>query len=413
MNGQQGLVRAPAPAPAAGAVARQGFGSQEIEQRAESSIAAAAEQARALVNAKCIMALQRPRDWKLVRDRVLDDCRRPRFAEEAKYLKPIGKGVAGPSVRFAEACARQMGNLWRTAHVTYEDAFKRHVLVSVMDLETNLTLDEEVVIEKTVERSSSNDRVVVGQRTNSFGKTVYIVQATDDDLLNKVNALKSKASRNLILAFVPADIVEEAMDLVEATKLQTAGAAGAREKMVRAFATLRVTVQDIEAWLGHAVDAVTPDEMAQLRDVYNAMDDGEGTWADHIEARRAARAQGATGAPASTAPPTPAASSPPPATPPPAPVAAPATPAPQSEAGPPAQDATAPTSSPPTYASGGPAEGMSAREKEIVTLVERIEAADSMPALNKLAAQVRAVDDAEVLKAYGQRKAALTSGGVR
>lgn len=400
MSGQQqGIVRAPATA--AGAVARQGFGTMELEQRAESSVAAAAEQARALVQAKCILALQRPRSWDTVRARVLDDCRRPRFAEEAKYLKPIGKGVAGPSVRFAEACARSMGNLWRTAHVTYEDAFKRHVLVSVMDLETNLTYDEEIVVEKTVERSSGADRVVVATRTNSFGKAVFIVAATDDDLLNKVNALKSKASRNLILAFVPADIVEEAMEVVDATKLQTASAAGAREQMVRAFASLRVNAQDLEAWLGHVVAEVTPDEIAQLRAVYSAMQDGEGSWADHLESRRAARAQQSS-APA----PTPAATTHQPATPNPSPVAAPAAPAPQSEAGPP------PAATPSPSPTGGPANDMSESEKARAILLEKIEGAETTVALNKLALQVRDADS-EVMKAYAAKKAALTSGGAR
>lgn len=398
-SGQQGIVRAPSPA--AGTVARQGFGTQEIEQRAESSVAAAAEQARALVQAKCILALQRPRSWEDVRARVLDDCRRPRFAEEAKYLKPIGKGVAGPSVRFAEACARHMGNLWRTAHVTYEDAFKRHVQVSVMDLETNLTLDEEIVIEKTVERSNSADRIVVAQRTNSFGKAVYVVQATDDDLLNKVNALKSKAGRNLILAFVPADIVEEAMDVVDATKLQTASAVGAREQMVRAFASMRVNAQDLEAWLGHGVAEVTPDEIAQLRAVYSAMQDGEGSWTDHLESRRAARAQ-QTSAP----PPAPAATPSQPATPNPSPVAAPAAPAPLSEAGPPA------VATPSPLPAGGPAGDMTDAEKARAILLERIEGAETGPALNKLALAVRD-SDAEVMKAYAAKKAQLTSGGGR
>jgi hypothetical protein len=398
-SGQQGIVRAPSPA--AGAVARQGFGTQELEQGAESSVAAATEQARALVQAKCILALQRPRSWDAVRARVLDDCRRPRFAEEAKYLKPIGKGVSGPSVRFAEACARHMGNLWRTAHVTYEDAWKRHVQVSVMDLETNLTYDEEIVVEKTVERSSSNDRVVVAQRTNSFGKAVFIVAATDDDLLNKVNALKSKASRNLFLALVPADIVEEAMDLVDATKLQAASAAGAREQMVRAFAGLRVNAQDLEAWLGHPVPTVTPDEIAQLREVFSAMQDGEGSWTDHLESRRAARAQQS-----SAPPPTPAATTHQPAIPNPSPVAAPAAPAPQSEAGPP------PVATPSPLPAGGPADGMSDAEKARAILIEKIEGAETAPALNKLALQVRDAD-AEVMKVYAAKKAQLTSGGAR
>lgn len=401
----QGMIRAPG----AGVVARQGFGEQSIEQRAETATAAAQEEARALVQAKCILALQRPRDWAEVRKRILADCARPRFAEEAKYLKPIGDGIEGPSVRFAEACARHAGNLWRTARVTFEDQIRRHVQLSVMDLETNLTLDEEIVIEKTVERRYADDRHVLGQRKNKKGDTVFIVAATDDEILNKANALKKKAERTLLLAFVPADIVEEAMEAVEATKEGMAKLAGARERMVAEFAKVRVTVADLEAWLGHPLAQVSPREMSELRNVYSAMADGEGSWADHLESRRARRAQ-QSNAPAPPPQSTPAAQPPAgavtvagaPEASPPSPAPAPA-PEPKAEAGPPADAGGSPPQ--PPRAVGGPTDAaMTPEEQAQALLLERIEACETPAQLNKLARQVHEANNPEVRAAYDKRK---------
>src|SRR5258708_6569465 len=70
-----------------------------------------AAQAKAQIEARYVMAERHPRDLDVVRQRMLKECRRPVFAGVARYRKPIGKGVEGPSIRFAEAAIRLMGNI--------------------------------------------------------------------------------------------------------------------------------------------------------------------------------------------------------------------------------------------------------------------------------------------------------------
>ena len=68
-----------------------------------------AAQGRAQVQARYLMARQNPRDWDLVRQRVLKDCDRPFFADAALYSKPMGNSkVTGLSIRFAEAAQRAL-----------------------------------------------------------------------------------------------------------------------------------------------------------------------------------------------------------------------------------------------------------------------------------------------------------------
>src|SRR5205809_3863734 len=103
---------------------REDFGGMSMVTTGERQQTALAARATAEVNARYIMALQRPRSWDDVRVRLLAECRRPGFARVARYLKPIGKGVAGPSIRFAEACLRYCGNASASATVTFEDRTK-------------------------------------------------------------------------------------------------------------------------------------------------------------------------------------------------------------------------------------------------------------------------------------------------
>jgi hypothetical protein len=205
-----------------------------------------AQQAAALVQARYIMAERHPRDLDVVREKLLKECTRPSFAEVARYNKPVGKGITGPSIRFAEAALRCMTNIVVETTTLYDDETKRIVQVSVTDLEANVPYSQSVSVEKTVERSSAKPGdVVVRQRLNSYNKPVYILQATDDDILNKQNALISKAIRTLGLRLVPGDIIDECMDLVLETqkKKDAEDPDTAKRKLFDAFGSQGVSLQ--------------------------------------------------------------------------------------------------------------------------------------------------------------------------
>jgi hypothetical protein len=282
-------------------VARESFGERSIATTGETHTGALVAAAQASINARYIMALQRPRNWDDVRVRLLKECERPGFAEVARYNKPIGKGVKGPSIRFAEACFRYAGNLDAPITTTFEDRFKRILHVSVIDFETNASYAADITIEKTVERRDKADRVPVAERKNSRGETVYIVEATEDELLNKVNALVSKAVRTLILRLIPGDIVDEAQRACIATlNNRAAKDPGAEKKRVcDAFAEIGVFPADLAVFLGHSLDAVQPAELVELREIYATVRDGESTWQAILEARRGPKE--ASGAKTSTA----------------------------------------------------------------------------------------------------------------
>jgi len=94
-----------------GTAATEAFGSRSLTRSAETATSAMQASATAAVQARFVMARQQPRSWDDVRVRVLGECKRPGFAQVARYHKPIGDGIEGPSIRFAEACARYAGNL--------------------------------------------------------------------------------------------------------------------------------------------------------------------------------------------------------------------------------------------------------------------------------------------------------------
>lgn len=278
--------------PMAGGSVRQDFGGVESTALAETASTAVAAQARAAVESRYILALRRPRDWDDVRVRLLKECARPGFAALAIYRKPIGAGVEGPSIRFAEAALRCMTNVFPEVAVVYDDAGKRIVRVSVTDLESNLTYSQDLVVEKTVERASvKGGQTAISQRTNSYGKTTFLVAATEDDLLMKQGALVSKALRTLALRILPGDLLDDAVRKVWETRNaeNARDPEAARKALADAFAPLGVMPSDLKTYLGHELGSAGPAEIEELRSLFAAIREGETTWSDAVEAKGAAK----------------------------------------------------------------------------------------------------------------------------
>lgn len=278
----------------AAALDRVGFGTQEIEYGRETQGSALAARAQAEVQARYIVALQRPRNVEQFRIRLLEHCKRPGFALVAEYSKPVGgQSIKGPSIRFVETAVQEFSNVTPEETITYDDDYKRVTRVAITDLERNVTYYGDVMIEKTVERRQPKDGEVLGSRINSYGDTVYKIRATEDDFANKVGAACSKKLRNLGLRILPADIVAEAMDLCRETRMKkdAQDPAAARRQLADAFAALRVMPVDLDAFLGHAFDQASPAEIEELRGAYTCVRDGEAKWADLVEAQQVARGE--------------------------------------------------------------------------------------------------------------------------
>lgn len=268
----------------------------------ETSSTAAAAMATASIQARYVMAFQRPRNWDDVRVKVLADCKRPTFAEVAEYARPVGreqvngqwvdKLAKGPSIRFVEAALRHMGNVDTSTMAIFDDAEKRIVRVTVIDLEGNLTSSKEITATKTVERLSlKKGEVPISTRLNSRNITTYLIAANDDQVSTKEGALVSKAIRELGKRIIPGDLVQEAMDLARATRADATAKdpSAARKRLADSFADMHVMPSGLAEYLGHDIGGASPAEIEELRGLYAAIRDGDTSWSEVLDARRAER----------------------------------------------------------------------------------------------------------------------------
>lgn len=266
--------------------------SQPQRTSGELAASASAALAKATIEAKFTIAMHRPRSEFNARAKILDACKRKLFAEGARYSLPRWDGkeqrtkyIEGYTIRFAETAVQAWGNVDLAATIAYEDDDKRVVRISVTDLESNISYTDEVVLNKTIERSKVKEgQDLVGERTNSEGRKVYIVKATEDELLQKVNSAKSKSLRTSGLRLIPQDILDEGWDACVKTMSEgDKDPAVAAKNICDSFNTIGISPSDLEKYLGHSIKSASPAQIKSLRKIFTAVRDGDSQWSDYAK----------------------------------------------------------------------------------------------------------------------------------
>lgn len=215
------------------------------------------------VQAAMVIAQQFPRNQRQAMSRILEACSRTSLAEQARYAYERGGDViSGPSIRLAEVLARNWGNLDAGIIELSTDAITgiTECMAYAWDLQTNTRF--------TKVFSVRHERKARGR-----------IRKIDDprDVYEHVANMGSRRMRSCILAIIPGDVVEAAMEQCHQTLLgQTEGPLCDRiGVMVRRFETqLRVTEEMIAERLGHTVDLVTEEEFAELWQIYTSIKEG-------------------------------------------------------------------------------------------------------------------------------------------
>lgn len=306
-------LRNGAPIPT-GMTARDEFGAQQLQRQNDTAMAAVTARETAMVQAEYIYAERHPRAWMDVRREMLDHCARPRFAETARYAKPIGKEkingewvekkAKGFSARFAETLAQEMGNVKPISAVTYEDESIRITRIGVTDLQKNVVRHREVTFAKAVEKRGKQNRKtntweppegreVLSQRLNSYNEPTYLCRATEDEMRSKVNSEESKTQRDFILKLCPRDILEECEEkIADVVKLMSTQDAkdplAAVKKLVDRFHEFGIQASDLETYIGRQVKHFTPADIQDLRELGIAIKDNQITFQEALRLKYSA-----------------------------------------------------------------------------------------------------------------------------
>lgn len=221
--------------------------------------AVAIEQERAIAEAQgqLILAKKFPRSMAAAMADFMEACKSPEFAAQAFYSVP-NRG-SGPSIRFMEEAARCYGNFVFGHRELSRSEGKSEVEVYAWDMEKN--------------NRSTRQITVMHVRDTSNGPKPLRDQ---NDIDGRVANVASKQMRGRIAALMPKALVAAG---IAACKLTLAGGndepISARvARMVSAFSKFGVNTEMLAKYIGHTLDSVTVDEIADLIGVFNAIKEG-------------------------------------------------------------------------------------------------------------------------------------------
>lgn len=225
----------------------------------------AVQQSAAMVMqlARMQMAAMRPRNVLLSRDRILEACRRETLASAAtyKYAKG-GTNITGPSIRLAEVLAQNWGNIDYGIKEVETRNGASTVLTYALDLETNAQSFKEFQVSHIIDLKDGKKKILTSDR----------------DIYEKVANYGARRLRSCILAVIPGDIVEDALDQCEETLKNSVGDDETFKKKVnglmKAFKAQGVNKKMVEARIQRHIDSMDRAQYVHLVEIGNSIKDG-------------------------------------------------------------------------------------------------------------------------------------------
>ena len=228
-------------------------------QNAAAAISMSREAAEVITQMQIAKAF--PRNTILALAKIKMACSRTRLAEAAIYTYTRGgTEVTGPSIRLAEAIAQNWGNM---AFCVREIKQKNNGSVCeafAVDYETNTRVTKTFFVSH-IRHTKKGDYLVTDPR----------------DIYEMVANNGARRVRACILAVVPGDIVEEAIEECKKTIEASVGEAitpEGKKKLCQAFAAFGVSQAMLEKFIQRHLDSITASQVVRLRGIYQSIKDG-------------------------------------------------------------------------------------------------------------------------------------------
>lgn len=213
------------------------------------------------VQAAMVVAKKFPRDEAKSMDRILSACTRKTLAESAIYSYPRGgTEVTGPSIRLAECLAQNWGNLDFGYIELDQKQGESTVMAYAWDLETNTRQSKVFTVPHR--RETKN-----GSYPLTESRDIYELIANQ----------ASRRVRSCVLAVIPGDVVEAALQQCELTMKAGMNAKPLGDliaEMVQCFAKYDVTEEMLSGYIGKNIEAFNEKDVVKLRKIYSSLKDG-------------------------------------------------------------------------------------------------------------------------------------------
>lgn len=217
------------------------------------------------IQASMMLARAYPRDQIKARGEILRQCGQASFAERALYtIKRGDEPLTGANVNLARMMAATWGHVHYGGRVLSTDDQWVHLQGFAWDMQTGARSTQEHKVRKRIFRRGKG----------------WIDTDDERELRELVGRHIGFLERNCILRVIPEDVKSEAVAACKGTRLAVAEGRLKKDRrsviaqILVAFEKIGVTTEMLESYLGHSPDDLNAEEYADLRTVYNGLEDG-------------------------------------------------------------------------------------------------------------------------------------------
>ena len=224
------------------------------------------------VQGMVVMAKKFPRDKIKATERILNDCTRPKLADNALYTYSRGGNeISGPSIRLAESIAQNWGNIDFGIKELEQSQGHSKVMAFAWDLETNARQTK--IFDVPHVRKTKK-----GAFTLEDPRDIYELVANNG----------ARRLRACILGIIPGDVIDAAVEQCERTLNTTADISPENiANMLKLFEKVGVSKTQIEKRIQRRIDTIQPAQMVSLRKIYKSLSDGMASVGDFFEVETA------------------------------------------------------------------------------------------------------------------------------
>lgn len=243
-----------------------------IESQVANEIAKAGQQSEIYIAA--LIAHKFPRDEEQCMTWVRHACENEKFA--GRFDEPDKPGVyyqfprggttvIGPSIKLMREVARQFGHIRSGFVITQDDDDGRAIVGYAWDVQRNVHWHSADYFKKLI------------QRKDKQGNTRWVTP-DERELRELTNKYGSIVVRNCIARLVPEWFIDECITVAKKTVTRAVTPKNIKERtatMVEAFARFGVNDKQLAYYLKKPLAKCEPEDLANLRGVYEAMRDGQ------------------------------------------------------------------------------------------------------------------------------------------
>lgn len=239
-----------------------------MEDKRDVAIVAAESAAVVEIKSAITIAKQCPRNEYESQLAIIKSLDHPSFSLKSIYRFPRGGAeVSGPSVYFAREMARLWGNMRHGVSIITDSDDDRIVEGWAWDVETNTKVSSQSQFKKLIQRK---------------GQWIRPDERDLRELTNKHGAI---CVRNSLLQLFPDYIVQSCIEAAKkggVNAVKKMGASSVKQSIVDSFNAKKITIVNLEKYIGVNEKNWNEETLANLQAVLIALDDGQLKRADII-----------------------------------------------------------------------------------------------------------------------------------